>query len=319
MPNRPDPAAPARAADARIHLLPDGLEDLAWELPRGFLGLDGAGATPDGAGTWILPVPYEATTSWGGGTRNGPQAILDASRYIELYDQELDDDPSTSGVFTLPSLELPRGDAAAAMAELGAAYRRVVDVAGDRRIVMLGGEHAVSSPAIGAWAERTEGRLSVLQFDAHMDLRESFEGSPWSHASALKRVVDDVDIVAVGLRGISREEMDVARSLDTVTAITADEMNQGQAWADRALEHLGDPVYITFDVDYFDPSLVPSTGTPEPGGGLWYPTLSLLRRVFSERRVVAVDVVEHAPIPGLAAPDFLVAKLVYKMVAYWAR
>ena len=316
MPNRPDPAAASRASGDRIHLLPSGLEDLPWELPRGFLGLDGPGATPEGAGTWILPVPYEATTSWGGGTRNGPRAILDASRYIELYDHELDRDPSSGGVYTLPALELVRGDARRAMEELERAYRRVTEAAQGRNVIMLGGEHSVSSPAIAVQAARTSTRLSVLQFDAHMDLRQDFDGNPYSHACALAHVLDDADIVAVGLRGISREEMDVARKAP-VTAITAEELAMDDAWMERAFGALGDQVYITFDVDYLDPSLVPSTGTPEPGGGQWYPTLRFLRRVFAEKEVVALDVVEHAPIPGLTAPDFLVAKLVYKMIAYW--
>lgn len=318
-PNRPDPNAPSRTGGQRLRTLPEGLEDLPWELPRGFLGLDGESATPDGARTWILPVPYEATTSFGGGTRSGPQAILDASRYIELYDHELDADPSLGGVYTFPQVELGRGDAAGAMTELEAVYARVIEAAGGRNVVMMGGEHAVSSPAIAVQARRASGRLSVLQFDAHMDLRESFEGSPYSHACALARVADDVDIVAVGLRGISQEEMDVARSLDSVTPIVAEELASGDRWMERALGALGDEVYITFDVDYFDPSLVPSTGTPEPGGGEWYPTMRFLRRVFESRRVVAIDVVEHAPIPGLAAPDFVVAKLVYKMIGYWSR
>ena len=318
-PNRPDPNAPSRTGGTPTRLLPDGLEDLPWELPRAFLGLDGPPATPEGADTWLLPVPYEATTSFGGGTRNGPQAIIDASRYIELYDHELDRDPSLSGVYTFPQIELPRGNAAAAMAELETVYERVVDAAGGRRVVLVGGEHAVSSPAMAVQSRRARGRLSVLQFDAHMDLRESFEGSPFSHACALYRVVDDVDIVGVGLRGISQEEMEVARERDSVTAIVAEELAAGDGWMDEALEALGEEVYITFDVDYFDPSLVPSTGTPEPGGGEWYPTLRFLRRVFESRTVVAVDVVEHAPIPGLAAPDFLVAKLVYKMIGYWSQ
>lgn len=317
MPNRRDPEDLARGGAGTIHTLPAGLERLPWELPRVFLGLDGAGATPEGAATWILPVPYEATTSWGPGTRHGPRAIIDASRYVELYDHELDRDPSREGVYTFPALELPRGDAARAMAELEDAMTRVLDAAGARRVITIGGEHSVSAPAILTHARRHPGRLSVLQFDAHLDLRAELDGSPFSHACAMGRVVEHVDLVAVGARGISAAEWDVVRDRANVTAVTAEEMAGGD-WMGRALAALGRTVYITFDVDFFDPSLVPSTGTPEPGGGDWPTALALLRRVFGERRVVGADVVEHAPIPGLAAPDFLVAKLICRMIGYWS-
>ncbi|RMH18061.1 MAG: agmatinase [Gemmatimonadetes bacterium] len=296
--------------------VPPELADLPWALPQTFLGLDEeAGAFETSAGV-ILPVPYEASTSYGGGTRAGPGAIVDASRYVELYDQELDRDPSSEGIHTLPPLELTRAGAAEAMAELEAAYGRVVDAADGRFVVMLGGEHAVSSPAIRAWAERLERRPTVLQLDAHADLRDSYEGSPHSHACAMARVLDVADVVAVGVRALAEDEVAVARQRDGVTLVWADEMWEDDAWMERALDALGDPVYLTFDVDYFDPSLVPSTGTPEPGGGDWYRTLRFLRRVFRERTVVAADVVELAPIPGLHAPDFLVAKLVYKLFGY---
>ncbi len=325
MPNRRDPAAPARSGATTIHTLPDGLETLPWELPRVFLGLDGPPATPAGAGTWILPVPYEATTSWGSGTRQGPRAIIDASRYIELFDHELGDDPSTGGVYTLPALELARGDAERAMTELEDACTRILEAAGGRRVIMVGGEHAISAPAILACADRharktgESERISVLQFDAHLDLRERFDGSAFSHACAMARVIDRVNLVTVGARGISAEEWSAAHARDNATVIPAEELARDDDWIDRALEALGSCIYITFDVDFFDPSLLPSTGTPEPGGGQWYPALALLRRVFAERSVVGVDVVEHAPIPGLSAPDFLVARLVYKMIGYWSR
>ena len=319
MPNRRDPNAAGRTGRRTIHNLPPGLERLPWELPRVFLGLDGAAATHADAGTWILPVPYEATTSWGSGTRKGPQAIIDASRYVELFDHELRRDPSAGGVYTFPALELTRGDAARAMAELEDACDRILDAAAGRRVIMLGGEHAVSSPAVLAHARRCPQRLSVLQFDAHLDLRETHDGSPFSHACAMAHVIDSVDLVTVGARGISREEWRTASGRDNVTVITAEELAADEEWAERALAALGEAVYITFDVDFFDPSIHPATGTPEPGGGTWHQALALLRRVFAERRVAAVDLVEHAPVPGLAAPDFLAAKLIYKMIGYWSR
>jgi len=296
--------------------VPVGLEGLPWELPHTFLGLDGPAAAFETARGLILPVPFEATTSYGGGTRRGPGAIVEASRFIELYDQELDAEAATTyGVHTLPALDLTRAGAAEAMEELGVAYGRIAEVAGDRFLLMLGGEHAITGPAVLAQAERC-GELTVLQMDAHADLRESYEGTPHSHASVMARVLDRVDVVGVGIRAVSDPEIRLSREREGSTLVWADEMWEDDAWMDRALEALGPKVYLSFDVDYFDPSLVPSTGTPEPGGGDWYRTLRFLRRVFREREVVAADIVEHAPVPGLHAPDFLVAKLAYKLLSY---
>jgi len=297
--------------------LPAGLEGLNWELPHTFLGLDEAAADFDKAAAVIFPVPYESTTSYGGGTRQGPGSIIDSSRYIELYDQEFDCEAGALlGIHTLPGLELTRAGATPAMSELQDAYARVAEVCGDRFLMMLGGEHSVSSPAILAQAARHTERLTVLQLDAHADLRPQYEGTPNSHASAMARVLDRADVVAVGIRAVSAEEMEVSRATPGSTIIWADEMWQDDRWMDRALEALGPKVYVTFDVDYFDPGFVPSTGTPEPGGGDWYRTLRFLKRVYREREVVAADVVELAPTPGLHAPDFLVAKLVYKLISY---
>ncbi|HZD05376.1 MAG TPA: agmatinase [Longimicrobiales bacterium] len=307
--------APGAGGRAARHL-PAALEDLPWELPHRFLGLDDVAADFETAGVVVLPVPWEATTSWGGGTREGPRAILEASRYIELYDQELDRETADVGIHTLPALELTRAGPEPAMEELRRSYGRVLEACAGRFLVMLGGEHAVSAPAVHAHADRLDGRLTVLQLDAHADLRAAYEGTPHSHASAMARIADRADVVAVGVRALSTEEVDFARSRDGITLVWAEEMVDGDAWMERALEALGPTVYLTFDVDYLDPSLMPSTGTPEPGGGDWYGTLRFLRRVFEERNVVACDVVELAPTPGLRAPDFLVAKLVYKLVGY---
>lgn len=321
MPNRRDPDAPGRGfagdGEGGDGSYPEELSRLPWQLPaHAFLGLDERAGSLETARAVVLPVPYEATTSYGGGTRRGPPAILEASHYVELWDQELGGDPSTVGIHTLPALELTRRGPAAAMEELEDAYGRILDALEDRFLCMLGGEHAISAPAIRAQAERHGERISVLQLDAHADLRERYEGSAHSHASAMARVLDVADVVGVGIRGISEEEVRVAGDSRAVNLLYAEEIEGNDAWIDRALEALGEVVYLTFDVDYLDPSLVPSTGTPEPGGGTWYPTLRLLRRLFRERTVVGCDVVELSPIPGLHAPDFLVAKLIYKLVGY---
>jgi agmatinase len=297
--------------------LPERLRQLGWELPRNFMGLDEQGSALDRAQAIVLPVPYEATISYGGGTGAGPAAILEASRYIELYDQELDCEPADVGIATLPALHLTGSGPADALAELRDAYDRVLDEAGERFVILLGGEHSLSSAPILAWADRMpDRRLSVLQIDAHTDLRPEYEGSPYSHASVMARVRERVNLVAVGIRALTSEEKRVADASDAIHIFFADDIHQGDAWIDDVIATLGDDVYISFDVDGLDPSLVPATGTPEPGGLLWYPVLKLLRRVCAERRVVAADIVELAPIPGLHAPDFLVAKLCYKLIGY---
>jgi agmatinase len=297
--------------------LPESLRDLGWELPHTFLGLDEEASAFERAGVVILPVPYESTTSYGGGTGGGPAAILEASRYIELYDQELDAEPYEVGIATLPQLQLTGAGPGAAMSELRSAYDRLLEAGPDKFIVTLGGEHSISAPPIQAWVDRLGGeRLTVLQFDAHTDLRPEYEGTRHSHAAVMHQVHEAVDIVAVGIRALTREEAALAKGSDGIHVFYADEIHSGDAWLDEVVERLGRNVYITFDVDCFDPSLVPSTGTPEPGGLQWYPVLRLLRRVFAATTVRAVDVVELAPTPGLPAPDFLVAKLIYKMIGY---
>jgi agmatinase len=213
-------------------------------------------------------------------------------------------------------LELTRDGPGAASRELRSAFDTLLPQVGDRFLVSLGGEHSISAPMIRAVAARAGRRISVLQLDAHADLRTEYEGTRHSHASAMRRVLEVADVVGVGIRGICQEEVEVAEDTPGITHLYADDMWKDDRWMERALGALGDPVYLTFDVDFFDPSLVPSTGTPEPGGGDWYRTLRFLRRVFQERTVLACDVVELAPIPGLAAPDFLVAKLVYKLIGY---
>jgi len=292
------------------------LGDLPFAHPDNFLGLSARDAAFERARVAILPAPYEGTVSYGHGTSGGPRAILQASRFVELYDHELDREPYAIGIHTLPALELSKSGPEAALAELRRAYDRLLDTG--KFPIVLGGEHAISGPLIEAWADRLgEGRLTVLQLDAHADLREEWEGSSLSHACVMYRVHRRVRLVQVGIRAITGDERALMRRAD-ITAVFGHELDADGAWIARALDAIGSDVYVTIDVDYFDPALVPSTGTPEPGGGQWYPTLELLRRVFSERNVHAVDVVEHAPIPGLQAPDFLVAKLVYKVIGFRA-
>jgi agmatinase len=260
----------------------------------------------------VLPVPVDRTTSYAPGTRNGPREILQASSHMELWDEELGADIHEAGIFTLPEMELPFGELEPLMAEI----QRVASgiLARDKFLVALGGEHSITPPLVAAAAARHRG-LTVLQIDAHADLRDSYMGTRHNHACAMRRTLEHAPITQVGIRSMSAEEARAIASLKT-TIFYDTTMRREANWIDRVVETLRDPVYITIDVDGMDPAIMPSTGTPEPGGLSWYEMLALLRATLTRRTVVACDVVELSPIPGLLAPNFLCAKLIYKMLTY---
>lgn len=260
----------------------------------------------------ILPIPVDRTTSYVPGTRNGPREILQASSHMELWDEELGLDVHSVGLYTLPEMELPFGELGPLMDEI----RRVASeiLSHDKFLVTLGGEHSITPPLVAAAAAKYPG-LHVLQIDAHADLRDSYMGTPHNHACALRRSLEHAAATQVGIRSMSTEEAEAVARLNT-TIFYDHSMRQDAGWVNAVVASLGDPVYITIDVDGMDPAIMPSTGTPEPGGLSWYETLALLKATITRRRVVACDVVELSPIPGLHAPNFLCAKLVYKMITY---
>lgn len=295
--------------------LPGALATLPWAPAENFLGLPLEEAQFGSSAVVVLPVPYEASVSYMSGTRFGPRGILHASRFIELYDHELDAEPYRLGVHTLPQLMLPAASGEAAFGQLRSAFDSLLETG--KFVIMIGGEHSISAAAILAHAERSDERISVLQLDAHADLRAEYEGTPFSHACVMHRVLDRVDLTPVGIRSLTAEEREVIRK-HGIPAVFAGELGKPD-WIERVMGTLRERVYVSIDVDYFDPSLIPSTGTPEPGGGLWYPTLELVERVFRQHTVLGCDVVELSPIPGLVAPDFTAAKLVYKLIGYRQR
>jgi agmatinase len=291
-------------------------------LPTNFGLLDEEDSRYDDARAVILLLPFERTTSYGKGTVDGPAAIVRASQAMEVYDEELRSEPYRMGIATLPPFVPEAHDMEAALGEIRAEARRHLERG--KLLVSLGGEHSLTSALVFAARDACgsgggpDSELGVVQFDAHADLREEFEGTRWSHASVMRRIVEEgVPTLAVGLRSLSAPE---ARFLDQheLPTLWADELDEPDLPErfERALDALPERIYLTFDVDYFDPSLVPGTGTPEPGGGQWYPTLRLLRTLFERKTVVAMDLVELAPIGGQPAADFLAAKLVYKCLSY---
>lgn len=281
-------------------------------LPSNFLGIPDENASRDRARVLVFPVPYERTVSYGHGTKNGPAAILEASRYVELYDDELDVEPYLEGIHTLPEWLPEEPEPDGMVAELEAAATELV--APDHFLLTLGGEHSIAPPIIRAHARIFPG-MSILHFDAHGDLRDEYEGSRNSHACAARRFIDCGPSVHVGIRSVSPEEVAVIRER-RLFFVSNREMHRGLDWLDAAIEFLTERVYVTFDIDFFDGSLVPGTGTPEPGGGTFDQALTILRRVAAKKSIVGADLVEHAPLPGNRAPDFLAARLAYKLLGY---
>jgi agmatinase len=286
--------------------------DERFALPFTYGGLLPEDSAFEQAQVVILPIPYEQTTTYGTGTKEGPQALIAASRHMELYDEELDFEVYRVGIHTLRALE-PDVSGPKAMMD------RITEVTRDllrhrKFIVGLGGEHTISFGLVRAFAERFPG-MSVLQFDAHADLREAYQGTPYNHASVLRRIAELVPTVQVGIRSLSREEAEWVKAQGK-KLFYASEVVGSATIATAISEALTEQVYITICLDGLDPSIMPAVGTPEPGGLGWYDILRIVRRVAETRHIVGFDVVELFPIPGNVAPDFLAAKLVYKVLGY---
>jgi len=261
----------------------------------------------------IFPVAYEGTVSFGAGTGAGAMAIVDASRNMELYEEETDAEVYKIGIHTLE--EFAARETPEAM--MNGLYERAKELLKEEKFLcMLGGEHSVSAPVIRAHAEMFH-NISILQIDAHADLRDEYDGTPHSHASIMARSVKDLKIpaVQVGIRSLSAEEAGSLADLPTKIYWARDIVGRTD-WIDGAIDSLTENVYLTIDIDGLDPSLVPTTGTPEPGGLGWYEVLTLLRRLAEKRRVVGMDLVEFSKTETSDAPAFLCAKLVYKALAY---
>jgi agmatinase len=259
----------------------------------------------------LLPVPFDQTSTYQKGSDKGPEALIEASRNMELYDIETDSEVYLKGIYTAQPIIAETSEKM-----LDSAYKRTKELLQqDKFVVTLGGEHSISYAPIKAMAEKYQ-NLTVLQFDAHADLQPAYEGNPWSHASVMARVKELPNIskiVALGIRSMSKEEYSYINPDLTIFAHQMDEANK---WMDLALDRLNGPIYITFDLDAFDSSLMPSTGTPEPGGFSWNAALTILKKVFQKKNVVGFDVVELLPRTSDPAPDYLAAKLIYKMLSY---
>lgn len=266
----------------------------------------------DEAAAVVLPVPFERTTTYVPGTRNGPRELLLASSQVELWDEEVGVDVHPRGLHTLPELDLTSETLDGAMDVLRDVAGRILD--DGKFLATIGGEHSITPPLVAAAAARHAG-LSVLQIDAHADLRDSYHGERNSHACAMRRALEHAPCVQVAVRNLSTAEVEALPGLAT-TIFYDWSMRDEPGWIDRVVEALSDTVYLTIDLDGLDPALMPAVGTPEPGGLGWRETTTLLRRLFERRRVVACDVVELCPVPGLVSPNFVAARLLYKLLTY---
>ncbi len=282
--------------------------------PLVFGDLEPAWATLETARVAVYSVPFEHTVSYGRGTAKAPRAILEASSQVELYDEQSGQEPYKVGIATLPNYEPGEWRVSSeamverVRSELQALIRR------EKWPVVLGGEHTVSLGAVRALAA-VYPHLSVLQIDAHADLREEYQGSRLSHACVMSRIQEICPFVGIGIRSLSREEAERIEQ-EHLPVFFAHRLRANPSWMEEAVACLSDTVYLTLDLDGLDPSILPATGTPQPGGLLWEETLEFLHLLFQRRTVVGVDLVELAPQPGLHASDFLAALLAYKLIGF---
>lgn len=257
----------------------------------------------------LIPVAFDGTSTWGKGADKGPKAFLQASEHMELYDIETESEVYRNGIFLANEL----GSFSSADEMVDIVYATTKEFVNRNKFVTLfGGEHSISIGSIRAFNECFKD-LTVLHIDAHADLRQTYMGSPFNHACAVHEASKTTNLVQVGIRSMDAIEKTF---MDEDKVFFAHEMAADEYWMDNVIDLLGDNVFITFDLDAFDPSIMPSTGTPEPGGLLWYETLEFLKRVFEERNVVGFDIVELCPNEIDKSSDFLAAKLYYKMLSY---
>jgi len=275
--------------------------------PFNFMGL--ADQDYEGAKTVIFPVPYNSTTSWKSGTKDGPQAIIEASRHVELYDIEAEKDHSKEGIFTLEFLEPSKNSPKETIIRIKEVVDKILD--DEKFPFILGGEHSITLGPVLSLKDKFSD-FSVLQFDAHTDLREEYEGTKYHHACVMRRIRElGIPVTHVGIRSTSEEEVEYVKDLKGSSIFYAPDLP-----IEKIIDSLKENVYLSFDLDALDTSIMASTGTPEPGGLGWYEVLKLIKEVAGKRRIIGADVVELDPIPGLVAPDFLAAKLVYKIIGY---
>ncbi len=275
-------------------------------------GIDSGYTVYERAKFVVLPVPYDLTSTYQSGSRRGPGAILEASANMELYDEELGQETYLAGIHTLPLLD---ADARGPEEMVNSVQRTIAGIAADGKIpVMLGGEHSISFGAVQA-LRGVFPNLSVLQLDAHADLRDSYQGTPFSHAAVARRICGICPLVQAGIRSMSVEEAEFLKA-DPVKSYSADFIRENRSWWETICGDLQGDLYLTVDLDVLDPSVMPATGTPEPGGITWWDLIRLVREVSKRCRIRGFDVVELAPIPGMIAPDFLASKLVYRIMGY---
>lgn len=274
-----------------------------------YAGIPEKYASLDASKIVLIPVPYDGTSTWGKGADKGPEAFLHASENMELYDIETDTQVYKQGIHLADAIT----ESSSPEAMVNAVHEMIKDhIKRNKFVTMFGGEHSVSIGAIRAFNECYQD-LTVLHIDAHADLRKEYEGSPYNHACALHEANETTNLIQVGIRSMDISEKSVMRP-DNV--FFAHEMAVDDYWVDKVVESLGDNVYITFDLDALDPSIMPSTGTPEPGGLFWYETLEFLKSIFEQKNVVGFDIVELCPNEVDKSSDFLAAKLYYKMLSY---
>jgi agmatinase len=274
-----------------------------------FAGIPEEYATAGKSNIVLLSVPYDGTSTWQKGADKGFDAFIEASENMELYDIETDSEVYKKGIF-MPE---PISENSSPEAMVDAVYQTVKHyITRNKFVTLFGGEHSISIGTIRAFNESFD-NLTVLHIDAHADLRKTYEGSSCNHACAVYEASQQTNLIQVGIRSMDVTEKTV---MDTEKVYFAHEMAYDDYWMDSAVDQMTDNVFITFDLDAFDPSIMPSTGTPEPGGLLWNETLEFLKKVFEEKNVVGFDIVELCPNPNNKAPDFLAAKLYYKMLSY---